>query len=316
MKTNKILILFATAVFVFFTACNSNDEPTVTGIELNKPTLSLKVNETATLLAILTPSDAKETVTWSSSDQAIATVDNTGKVTGISAGTAKITATVNSLTSVCDVTIESDGSYNPETSLNGSNYYPIIMDGVSFAKIQDKVVADFRPDDETKFLYIWEETYSAGTSTGPNFYREVEGWVSLVVGSVGWSGAGFSISDLAALNSLAPVTNNPDGYYLHMGIKSKDNTTHVFGIDGFGDSKASFAIGASSFDDNGTMIQPLADFERDGEWHEIEIPMSKLKEQGLLFSAENTEPKNIFWFLSGGVAGSSLELDAVFIYKK
>lgn len=315
MKTNKILILLATAVFVLFTACKS-DEPSVTEISLNKTTLSLKVNETATLLAILTPSDAKANVTWTSSNQAIATVDDSGKVTGVAAGEAKITATVNSLTATCDVTIETDGNYDPATSLSGSNYYPIIMDGVSFAKIQDKVVADLRPDDETKFLYIWEETYSAGTSTGPNFYREVEGWVSLVVGSVGWSGAGFSIADLAALNSLAPVTNNPDGYYLHMGIKSKDNTVHVFGIDGFGESKASFAIGASAFDDNGTMIHPLADFPRDGEWHEIEIPMSTLKTNGLLFSANNTEPKNILWFLSGGVEGTTLELDAVFIYKK
>lgn len=314
MKTNKILILFTTAVMVLFAACKSEEDPSVTDITLNRINLVLKVDETATLLAILTPSEAKANVAWSSSNQAVATVDNSGKVTGVAAGTTKITATVNSLTATCDVTVETDGNYDPAASLKGSNYYPLIMDGVTFAKIQNKVVADLRPDEATKFLYIWENTYSAGTSSGPNFYREVDGWVSLIVGNVGWSGAGFNILDLPSLNRLAPVTADPTGYFLHMGIKSKDNAVHVFGIDG--QSSAKFAIGATAFNDNGTMIQALTDFPRDGEWHEIEIPISTLKANGLLFSSNNTEAKNTFWFLSGGVPGVTLDLDAVFIYKK
>lgn len=315
MKTNKILFLIATAILISFTACKSGepDNP-VTGVTLNKTTLTLKTKETATLLAILTPSDAKGTVAWSSSNQAVATVDNNGLVTGVAAGTAKITATVNSLTATCDVTVQPDGSYDPAASLKGSNYYPIIMDGVTFAKVQSKVVADLRPDEAMKFLYVWENTYIAGNSTGPNFYGEVEGWVNLVVGSVGWSGAGFNVKDLTALNKLAAVTTSPEGYYLHIGIKSKDGAIHAFGMDG--QSNVKFAIGNAAFNDNGTMIQPLGNYTRDGEWHEIEIPMTTLKNNGLLFSSNNTVDKNVFWVLSGGVAGTTIELDAVFIYKK
>ena len=50
-------------------------------------------------------------------------------------------------------------------------------------------------------------------------------------------------------------------------------------------------------------------------YHEIEIPMTTLKERGLLYSAGMGE-KNVFWFLAGGVAGTTVDLDAVFIYKK
>ena len=63
------------------------------------------------------------------------------------------------------------------------------------------------------------------------------------------------------------------------------------------------------------MIQPLADFTRDGEWQEIEIPMSTLKTNGLLYSV-GMGTKNVLWLLAGGVAGTTIDLDAVFIYKK
>ena len=46
-----------------------------------------------TLSATITPEDATDkTITWSSSDEKVATVD-AGKVTGVAEGTATITAT-------------------------------------------------------------------------------------------------------------------------------------------------------------------------------------------------------------------------------
>ena len=95
-----------------------------------------------------------------------------GVVKGIKEGSATITATVGTFTATCAVTVTENTDYSK--SLKGSNYYVIAMDATTFTSIQSKVVADFRPDDVTKFLYVWENTYSAGTSTGPNFYGEVE----------------------------------------------------------------------------------------------------------------------------------------------
>ncbi len=137
--------------------------------------------------------------------------------------------------------------------------------------------------------------------------------MALTVANVGWSGAGFFVADGSTTDAIAKITANPADYTLHIGIKSKDNATHVFGMEG--QSNARFAVGSSNFNDNGTIYEPIADFTRDGEWHEIEIPMTTLVQKGLLYST-GMGNKNVLYVLSGGVTGTSLELDAVFIYKK
>ena len=65
---------------------------TVAEIKLSQSTLSMKKGETAALTATITPENATDkSVDWTSSDTKIATVDSTGKVTAVSAGTASIT---------------------------------------------------------------------------------------------------------------------------------------------------------------------------------------------------------------------------------
>jgi len=79
----------------------------VTGVTLNKSTTALAVDATETLTATLAPADpTTKTVSWTSSDSNIATVSD-GKITGLKAGTAKITVTTTdgSKTATCDVTV-------------------------------------------------------------------------------------------------------------------------------------------------------------------------------------------------------------------
>ncbi|MDE6032062.1 MAG: Ig-like domain-containing protein [Oscillospiraceae bacterium] len=66
-----------------------------TKVTLNKTTLTLEEEETDTLTATITPADSTDSITWTSSDTAIATVDQTGKVTAVAEGTATITAKAN-----------------------------------------------------------------------------------------------------------------------------------------------------------------------------------------------------------------------------
>ena len=78
----------------------------VTGISLDKTTLRLEVNGTAQLTATVSPENATDkTVTWSSSNEAVATVDTNGKVTAVSVGTAIITVKVGDKTATCEVTV-------------------------------------------------------------------------------------------------------------------------------------------------------------------------------------------------------------------
>ena len=80
----------------------------VTGITLNKTATTLVVNHSEQLTASVTPANATDqTITWTTDNGAVATVDNTGKVTAVGAGEAVITATTNdgSFMASCTVTV-------------------------------------------------------------------------------------------------------------------------------------------------------------------------------------------------------------------
>jgi uncharacterized protein YjdB len=89
-------------------SCTVTVKQAVSGITLNKIAESLNVGQTDILIATLLPADAtNKDVTWTSSDNNIVTVDNTGKITAIKAGTAVITVTTvdGSKTATCSVTV-------------------------------------------------------------------------------------------------------------------------------------------------------------------------------------------------------------------
>ena len=83
-------------------------------VKLDQTSLSLKTGQTATLTATVTPSSLTDkTVTWSSSAPAVASVDSTGKVTALAAGTTTVTATSNSdptKSASCTVTVKEAGA--------------------------------------------------------------------------------------------------------------------------------------------------------------------------------------------------------------
>ncbi len=89
----------------------------VTEVKLDKTNLSLEVGDTATLTATVEPDEASnKNVTWSSDGTSVATVDDTGKVTAISVGSATITATTQdgNKTATCTVTVTASPEPEPE----------------------------------------------------------------------------------------------------------------------------------------------------------------------------------------------------------
>ncbi len=89
----------------------------VTSISLNKTTLSLEKGKTEALSATVLPSDAdNKSVTWSTSNVKVATVDAKGSVKAVAKGTAVITVTAadgSGLTATCIVTVK-----QPVTSIS------------------------------------------------------------------------------------------------------------------------------------------------------------------------------------------------------
>lgn len=81
----------------------------VAGVSLDQSTLTLTEEETAAFTATVEPANAtNKDVTWSSNDEAVATVDADGKVTAVGVGTTTITVTTEdgSFIDTCKVTVK------------------------------------------------------------------------------------------------------------------------------------------------------------------------------------------------------------------
>lgn len=80
-------------------------------ITLDKESITLFEGKTEQLTATVLPEDAEDkTVTWTSSDNSIATVDANGLVTAVAEGNATITATNTTLSATCAVTVKKEES--------------------------------------------------------------------------------------------------------------------------------------------------------------------------------------------------------------
>ena len=74
-------------------SCSVEVKQYISGISLSKSSISLNEGQTETLIATVSPNNANnQTLTWNSSDESVAKVDQTGKVTAVSKGTATIRA--------------------------------------------------------------------------------------------------------------------------------------------------------------------------------------------------------------------------------
>ena len=268
---------------------------------LSDKSLSLTVGNTYQLTANM-PVDK-----WETSNAEVATVVD-GLITAISKGTTIISATAKGITKMCVVNVTEEGT----AEVKGSQIWPIIMDGVTYEANQSKVVASFQPNDVDQWLYVWENTYAVGEAAGMNAMGNAEGYTSLVVGTAGWSGAGYNLNEgsegMTKCRELRDaIVANPDQYFLHFAIKSTDQGSHTFYFMNMDATK--FVLGTPF--DGGTAIE---NFTRDGKWYHYDIPMAQYATA--LANADLSKGANIFVMLSGGTPGVQLNLDAVYFYKK
>lgn len=110
-----------TMISVVFFGCGPKEEPlpptppapttvSVTGVSLNKTSLSLVEGGSESLTATVSPDNAtNKAVSWKSADTGVATVDGSGKVTAVKAGSTTITVTTTDggKTATCSVTVTS-----------------------------------------------------------------------------------------------------------------------------------------------------------------------------------------------------------------
>ena len=144
--------LSAVAAVIAFSGCGGKeqeqpkpDSVKVSGVSIDKPTLSMTEGETANLTAIVMPENAtNKAVAWKSGNSGVADVDASGKVTAVKAGTSDITVTTadGGKTATCKVTVASKAV--PATGLTLS------LSSVAFIEGQTKSInATVTPSNST-----------------------------------------------------------------------------------------------------------------------------------------------------------------------
>ena len=132
----------------------------VTGVKLDKEALELVEGDSYQLTAMVAPANAhNKKVTWSSSDESIATADQNGKVIAIKEGTAIITVTTEDggKTATCTVTVTAKEEPEPD---------PIPVDDVTLnvdsMELEEgetgQLIATVTPDDADNKNVIWSSS--------------------------------------------------------------------------------------------------------------------------------------------------------------
>ncbi len=101
---------------------NASSNVAVTGVSVSPTSASITVGTTTQLTATVAPSNAtNKAVSWNSSNTAIATVNSSGLVTGVAAGTATITVTTTdgAKTATCAISVPSSGGTEVEITRTG-----------------------------------------------------------------------------------------------------------------------------------------------------------------------------------------------------
>ena len=134
-----------------------------TGVELDKTELTLHPTEKATLAATVAPENTTDTLVWTSSNDAVATVKD-GVVTAKSEGTATITATCGSVKAECAVTVLPPV---PASEVTLDKTVLTLYEGDAA-----KLTATVMPEDTTDKTIVWTSsdnevaTVNNGTVTG------------------------------------------------------------------------------------------------------------------------------------------------------
>ena len=168
----------------------------VTSVTLNKTSLSLMEQDTYQLVATVTPADATDkTVTWTSSNSSVATVDGNGVVKGVAVGSATITAKAGSKTATCAVTITQ--MIIPVTSITLDYAFYELARGQVFT-----LTATVLPDNATNRTVTWSSSNKAVATVDKNGnVTAVKAGTTTITATVG------NLSASCVVTVVVPVTS-------------------------------------------------------------------------------------------------------------
>lgn len=216
-----------------------------------------------------------------------------------------------------------DYNVDPKTSVVLKNGGKFIVDYITLSEAS---IAEFQkagctvnyvgPDAEAgRNLWYWEETFLAGDESNPRVNMDEGGYVSLVVGTKGWSGAGFAIAEPGVnLSHFNDNTRFHIAYCTPSGNAPVSVALIILDGESNGSVPAKVALG-TAFDDGGKVYPPVGDALNE-DWNGLDISFSDLKKFYPSFTPANLAAwqGNILSILGGGVEGKTLAFDAIYYY--
>lgn len=188
-------------------------------------------------------------------------------------------------------------------------YYIITLDATTKAQnLSESQIVDCGPNGTSHNLYPWDGTCNANSHTDNNSFGVAEPYMSWTQTDKGWLGLGYNVAGSTEPLNLSGIS---DDYYLHMAVKSTYQGSILFSVTDAAGKSGNIVLGKETYHDH----QPLADFERDGKWHNVEIPVHLLNlNDGLNFTRSTNYTGNIFSILMSGGEGATIDYDAVFFH--
>jgi hypothetical protein len=114
MKRKIYTLMFTAAGFFALTSCGDED---VSEVKLSSEAVTLFTGETLSLTAEVLPADAdNKNIDWSSSNEAVVTVDAQGNLAAVAPGVATVTAKAqdNGRQAICEVTVKNGFVFDTE----------------------------------------------------------------------------------------------------------------------------------------------------------------------------------------------------------
>ena len=134
----------------------------VSSVSLDKTSVSLNVGESVTLAATVKPDNAtNKTVSWSSSNASVASVDASGKVSAVAEGTATITAKAGDKTATCSVTVKKNTVAVESVTLDKSSLE--LTEGETAT-----LTATVKPDNATNKTVTWSSDKTSVATVDAN----------------------------------------------------------------------------------------------------------------------------------------------------
>lgn len=194
-------------------------------------------------------------------------------------------------------------SDNPFTFSSDNDYYTLYLDAATADQAKETVPEEnfiyIGPDDNTRFLYVWESSVNFIDPVGTNSFGSTGGYQT-VEPVADWIGMGYFTSG----TDLTKIDND---YTFHMALKSVDTE----GV------KFQFILSQADDFKEAALVAGETEgfeFERDGEWYNIDIPVSTLNDMFGFDLTQKTFAGNILSINTVVPAGTQLSYDAVMFY--